>query len=74
MPAGNCVISFINEDAEGEHGVSCSAAELGGAGMQSSAAALGQPASTAWPTAPRAILLSSDPTQKSQNPGKTLML
>lgn len=39
MPAGNCVISFINEDAEGEHRVLLSAAELEGAGMQSSAAA-----------------------------------
>lgn len=41
MPAGNCVISFINEDAEGEHGASCSAAESEGAGMRSSAAAMG---------------------------------
>lgn len=41
MPAGNCVISSTNEDAEGEHGVSCSAAEWEGAGMRSSAAAMG---------------------------------
>lgn len=34
MPAGNCVISFINENAEGERGVSCSAVESEDAGIR----------------------------------------
>lgn len=55
MPAGNCVISFINEDAEGERGAARSAVEPEDAGLhrpsrsppcrQSSAAPRGQPAS-----------------------------
>lgn len=75
MPAGNCVISFINEDAEGEHGAPCSAAVSEGAGMQSSAAAT--EAACLHCTAlvagqhPELVLLTSNPTPKPQRPGKT---
>lgn len=78
MPAGNCVISFINGDAEGERGVPRSAAVSEGAGMQSSAAAT--EAACLHCTAlvkgqhPQPVLLTSNPTPKSQSPGKTLLM